>query len=52
MDSTTWITIVLVVVILLLIYRSPVSPLIPLVTIGLAYLISRGVVAFLGSGTC
>jgi putative drug exporter of the RND superfamily len=50
MASTTWITIVLVVAILLLIYRSPVSPIIPLATIGLAYIISRGVVAFLGSG--
>jgi RND superfamily putative drug exporter len=49
-DSTTWITILLVVVILLIIYRSPVSPIIPLLTIGLAYFISRGVVAFLGSG--
>ena len=50
LDSTTWITIVLVVVILLIIYRSPVSPIIPLATIGLAYVISRGVVAYLGSG--
>jgi putative drug exporter of the RND superfamily len=49
-DSTTWITILLVVVILLIIYRSPVSPIIPLATIGLAYVISRGVVALLGSG--
>ncbi len=48
-DSTTWITIVLVVLILLAIYRSPVSPLIPLTTITLAYLISRGVIAFLGA---
>jgi RND superfamily putative drug exporter len=48
-DSTTWITIVLVIVILLLIYRSPVSPIIPLVTIAIAYLISRGIVAFLGA---
>ncbi|MBN1319420.1 MAG: MMPL family transporter [Thermoleophilia bacterium] len=48
-DSTTWITIVLVVAILLLIYRSPVSPFIPLFTIALAYLISRGVVALLGA---
>ncbi len=47
-DSTTWITILLVVVILLLVYRSPVSPLLPLATITLAYLISRGIVAFLG----
>jgi len=50
LDSTTWITIVLVVAILLIIYRSPVSPIIPLLTIGLAYVISRGIVAFLGSG--
>jgi putative drug exporter of the RND superfamily len=50
MDSTTWITILLVVAILLIIYRSPVSPIIPLLTIGLAYIIARGVVAFLGSG--
>jgi len=49
-DSTTWITILLVVVILLVIYRSPVSPIIPLLTIGLAYFISRAVVAYLGSG--
>ena len=48
MDSTTWITILLVVVILLVIYRSPVSPLIPLSTIALAYLISRGFIALLG----
>ncbi|GAB4260633.1 MAG: MMPL family transporter [Thermoleophilia bacterium] len=47
-DSTTWITIVLVIVILLAVYRSPVSPLLPLATITLAYLISRGIVAFLG----
>jgi RND superfamily putative drug exporter len=50
MDSVTWITIVLVLVILVLIYRSPVSPIIPLATIGLAYLISRAVIAFLGAG--
>jgi RND superfamily putative drug exporter len=48
-DSTTWITITLVVIILLIIYRSPVSPIIPLLTIGLAYLTSRGVVALLGA---
>ena len=47
-DSTTSITIALVVIILLLVYRSPVSPFIPLLTITLAYLISRGVVALLG----
>ncbi len=50
MDSVTLITIILVLVILLIIYRSPVSPFIPLATIGLSYLISRGVIAYLGSG--
>ncbi len=50
MDSVTIITIVLVLAILLIIYRSPVSPFIPLATIGLSYLISRGFIAFLGSG--
>lgn len=48
-DSTTWITITLVIAMLLLIYRSPISPIIPLLTITIAYLISRGVVAFLGA---
>ncbi len=48
MESTTWITILLVVLILLAVYRSPVSPVIPLLTISLAYLVSRGIVAFLG----
>lgn len=46
-DRTTLITIALVVTILLIIYRSPVSPVIPLATIGIAYLVSRGVVAWL-----
>jgi len=50
MDSVTLITIILVIIILVLIYRSPVSPIIPLATIGLAYLLSRAVVAFLGAG--
>lgn len=47
--KASWITIVLVVLFLLLIYRSPVSPLIPLVTIGVTYLVSRGVVAALAT---
>ena len=41
-------TIVLVVVLLLVIYRSPVSPLIPLSAVTVAYLIARGIVAYLG----
>jgi len=47
-DRTIWVTIVLVIVLLLLIYRSPVSPLVPLSAVTVAYLIARGIVAYLG----
>ena len=42
-ESTTIVTIVLVVIILLLIYRAPLAALVPLITIGAAFLVSRGV---------
>jgi RND superfamily putative drug exporter len=42
-DVTTWITVILVIVLLLIIYRSPIASLVPLFTIGLAYLVCRGV---------
>lgn len=47
MDRTIWITIALVIVALLTIYRSPVSPLIPLGAVTLALLVTVGVVALL-----
>jgi len=47
MEVTTIITIVLVIVVLLLIYRSPIAPFVPLLTIGISFLISRGVIAWL-----
>ncbi len=46
-DRTTIATIVLVVVILLLIYRAPVAAMVPLVTIGAAFLVARGVLGWL-----
>jgi len=46
-DSTLLVTIVLVVVILLLVYRAPLAALVPLATIGVAYLVSRGVLGYL-----
>jgi transport protein len=46
-DRTTVITILLVIGILLLIYRTPVAPIVPLATIGAAFLVSRGLVAWL-----
>ncbi|HEX3050969.1 MAG TPA: MMPL family transporter [Aggregatilineaceae bacterium] len=47
-DRTIWVTIVLVILMLLLVYRSPVSPFIPLMAVTIAYLIARGIVAFMG----
>ncbi len=47
-SRTTIITLILLIVILLTIYRSPVTPLIPLTTIGIAFMVVRPVVAFLG----
>ena len=47
-DRTIWVTVFLVIIILLLVYRSPVSPLIPLAAVTVAYLITRGIVAYMG----
>jgi putative drug exporter of the RND superfamily len=48
-DKATLVTILLVVVLLLLIYRSPVAMLVPLVTIGISYLVSRGIAGFIAA---
>ena len=48
-DSTTVVTIILVVVVLLAIYRAPLAALIPLITIGVAYVVSTGVLGFLAA---
>ncbi len=48
-NRTHVITIVLVIAILLWIYRSPVAPLVPLATIGVAYGVSLSVVSLLGA---
>ncbi|MBN2149575.1 MAG: MMPL family transporter [Anaerolineales bacterium] len=47
MDRTIWITIALVIVALLVIYRSPVSPLIPLGAVTVALLVTIGITALL-----
>lgn len=47
-DRTTIVTIVLVAILLLLVYRSPVAILLPLFAIGCSYLVSAGLVGFLG----
>ncbi len=48
-DSTTAVTVALVLVILLLIYRAPLAAMVPLITIGGAYVVSRGVLGLLAA---
>jgi putative drug exporter of the RND superfamily len=46
-DRTTVVTVILVVVILLIIYRAPLAALAPLLTIGIAWMVARGVLGWL-----
>ncbi|MGM8216074.1 MMPL family transporter [Bacillaceae bacterium W0354] len=46
LERTEIITVVLIFVLLLAVFRSLVTPLVPLVSVGLAYLISQSIVAF------
>lgn len=46
-DRTALITVVLILAILLWVYRSPIAALVPLVTIGIALQVSRGVIALI-----
>jgi len=46
-DRTTVVTVVLVLLILLAIYRAPLAALAPLLTIGLAWVVARGVLGWL-----
>ncbi|MBD0383380.1 MMPL family transporter [Paenibacillus sedimenti] len=45
LKKTEVLTIVLVLSILLIVFRSPIAPFIPLVTIGIAFVLTRGLVA-------
>ncbi|CAM3597806.1 MMPL family transporter [Marinicrinis lubricantis] len=47
LKRTEIITVILIVVILFLVFRSVVAPFIPLLTVGISYLVSQSVVAFL-----
>jgi RND superfamily putative drug exporter len=46
-DRTTVVTVILVVIILLAIYRAPLAALAPLLTIGIAWVVARGVLGWL-----
>ena len=47
--QTAWITVLLVLAILVLVYRSVLAPLIPLASIGIAYLVSLGLVSVMAA---
>jgi putative drug exporter of the RND superfamily len=46
-SRTTLVTIILVVLVLLVIYRAPLAALAPLITIGSAFMVARGILGFL-----
>ncbi|GIN56947.1 transporter [Lederbergia ruris] len=45
--KTEVITVIFILVVLILVFRSAVAPLIPLLTVGMTYLVSQSIVAFL-----
>jgi Predicted drug exporters of the RND superfamily len=47
LKKTEWITIIFILVVLLLVFRSAIAPLIPLINVGISYLVAQAVVAFL-----
>jgi RND superfamily putative drug exporter len=46
-DKTTMITVILVIVLLLIVFRSPIASLVPLAAIGFSFLVARGIIGFL-----
>jgi RND superfamily putative drug exporter len=46
-ERTTWVTIILVIILLLIIYRSPIAAIVPLMSIGFSYLVSRSIIGFM-----
>ena len=47
-DRTTLVTVILVAILLLIIYQSPIAMLLPLVAIGCSFAVSAGLLGFLG----
>ena len=47
-NRSVWITVLLVIILLLIIYRSPITPIIALVPVVTAFVISQGVLALIG----
>jgi putative drug exporter of the RND superfamily len=47
-DTTTLVTVILVAVLLLIIYRSPIAIFLPLIAIGCSFAVSMGIIGYLG----
>jgi RND superfamily putative drug exporter len=48
-DRTTIVTVILVAILLLIIYRSPVAMLLPLLAIGCSFAVARGLLGYMGT---
>lgn len=48
-DRTTVVTVILVAILLLIIYRSPVAILLPLIAIGGSFAVARGILGYMGA---
>ena len=48
-NRATLVTIILVIILLLIIYHSPVAMLVPLITIGVSYLVARGISGYIAA---
>jgi putative drug exporter of the RND superfamily len=46
-NRTTLVTIILVIALLLIVYRSPIASLVPMITIGCSFLVARGAVGYM-----
>ncbi|MFC7392370.1 MMPL family transporter [Scopulibacillus cellulosilyticus] len=47
LHKTEWITVVFILAVLLIVFRSAVTPFIPLITVGISFLVSQSIVSFL-----
>ncbi|MBM7645710.1 RND superfamily putative drug exporter [Scopulibacillus daqui] len=47
LHKTEWITVIFILAVLLIVFRSIVAPLIPLITVGVSFLASQSIVSFL-----
>lgn len=47
LKKTEWITVAFILIILIIVFRSPVAPFVPLLSVGIVYVVSQSVVAYL-----